>query len=152
MRIKTDNGNVTVSNEVSVKNPDNRRWTNSISTGSNTTDYSEVTNFNTILDSRRTSKTLENYTETQTVSNSDAPILSTELVCNRQYRINSRNINTALLCDNTDTNNLEDLKGPDRVSDQNYLGIYILLFTLPFSLKLVPCLPCVKPRKKSSKC
>ncbi|CAB3250142.1 unnamed protein product [Arctia plantaginis] len=121
MRIKTDNGNVTVLNELSVKNPDNRRWTNSINTESHTTDYSEVTNFNTILDSRRSSNTLENYTGTETISKNDAPVLSTKLVCNRQYRINSRNINTVSLCDNTETTNLEDLKEPDRVSGENYL-------------------------------
>ncbi|XP_075992427.1 schwannomin interacting protein 1 isoform X1 [Anticarsia gemmatalis] len=130
MRIKTENGNVAVYNRqdvISRRNPDNRSWLNSNNTESNiadnTTDYTQVTNCNTIYNSRRNSGTLENYTTgTEIVGETDPSILGTELVCNRQYRINSRNVNTVRSCDNPEKDNLEGTTETVHASCENFIG------------------------------
>ncbi|CAH0603058.1 unnamed protein product [Chrysodeixis includens] len=114
MRIKSsDNGNVAVYNRQDVlshRNPDNRSWLTSNNTEQslreNSTDYSQVFNSNTIYSSRKNSGTIEN-TGTEIGADSDASALSAELVCNRQYRINSRNVNSVESRNSNETDNLE---------------------------------------------
>ncbi|XP_026727256.1 schwannomin-interacting protein 1 homolog isoform X3 [Trichoplusia ni] len=114
MRIKSlDNGNIAVYNRQEVlshRNPDNRSWLTANNTEQslreNSRDYSQVFNSNTIYNSRKNSGTIEN-TSTEIGADSDASALSAELVCNRQYRINSRNVNSSESRNSNETDNLE---------------------------------------------
>ncbi|KAF9415935.1 hypothetical protein HW555_006567 [Spodoptera exigua] len=118
MRIKTsDNGNIAVYNNQDVlsrRNSDNRSWlsvNNSAQTNlrDHTTDYSKVTNCNTVYNSQRKTDTFENYSTTsEVVADSGGLIVSPELVCNQQYRINNRHVNSVQTCDNTTTDILEE--------------------------------------------
>ncbi|KAH9638710.1 hypothetical protein HF086_013982, partial [Spodoptera exigua] len=118
MRIKTsDNGNIAVYNNQDVlsrRNSDNRSWlsvNNSAQTNlrDHTTDYSKVTNCNTVYNSQRKTDTFENYSTTSEVgADSGGLIVSPELVCNQQYRINNRHVNSVQTCDNTTTDILEE--------------------------------------------
>ncbi|XP_022820333.1 schwannomin-interacting protein 1 homolog isoform X2 [Spodoptera litura] len=117
MRIKTsDNGNIAVHNNQDVlsrRNSDNRSWlsvNNSAQTNlrENSTDYSKVTNCNTVYSSQRKLETFENYSTTSEVgADSEDLTVSPELVCNKQYRINNRHVNSVQTCNNSATDNLE---------------------------------------------
>ncbi|KAF9809492.1 hypothetical protein SFRURICE_020789, partial [Spodoptera frugiperda] len=123
MRIKTsDNGNIALYNNQDVlshRNSENRSWlsvNNSAQTNlrENTSEYSKVTNCNTAYNSQRKSDTFENYSTTSEVgADSEDLTVSPELVCNQQYRINNRHVNSVQTCNNTATDILE--KGTDTV-------------------------------------
>ncbi|PZC82458.1 hypothetical protein B5X24_HaOG210499 [Helicoverpa armigera] len=131
MRIKaTDNGNIAVYNRQDVsshRNSDSRTWLSANSTESNlrenTTDYSQVTNCNTVYNSQRNSETFENYsTGTDTGADNEASVLSSELVCNRQYRINNRQTNTVQTCNTVDTDNLEETTKSVRAPCESFIS------------------------------
>ena len=131
MRIKTpDNGNIAVYNRQDVlshRNPDNRTWLTANSTESNlrenTTDLSQVTNCNTVYNSQRNSETFENYSSVRrSGADSEASTPSTELVCNRQYRINSRHVNTVQSRNHSETDNLEETTGTGRAPCEGFLS------------------------------
>lgn len=132
MRIKTtDNGNIAVYNLKDVSshgNPDNRTWltANSIESNlrENTTDYSQVTNYNTVYNSQRNSESFENYSTVRgTGVDSKAITPSVELVCNRQYRINSRHVKTVPSC-KSETENLENTTATARAPYEGFLSKY----------------------------
>ncbi|XP_050550125.1 schwannomin-interacting protein 1 homolog isoform X3 [Spodoptera frugiperda] len=118
MRIKTsDNGNIALYNNQDVlshRNSENRSWlsvNNSAQTNlrENTSEYSKVTNCNTAYNSQRKSDTFENYSTTSEVgADSEDLTVSPELVCNQQYRINNRHVNSVQTCNNTATDILEE--------------------------------------------
>lgn len=118
MRIKTsDNGNIALYNNQDVlshRNSENRSWlsvNNSAQTNlrENTSEYSKVTNCNTAYNSQRKSDTFENYSTTSKVgADSEDLTVSPELVCNQQYRINNRHVNSVQTCNNTATDILEE--------------------------------------------
>lgn len=143
MRIKTtDNGNIAVYNRQDASshgNPDNRTWLTANRAESNlrenTTDYSQVTNFNTVYNSQRKSETFENYsTVRKTGADSQDSAVSAELVCNRQYRINSRHRNTVQSCNNGETGNLEETTATVRPPCESFRSRYCYCFIYRYTL------------------
>lgn len=137
MRIKTtDNGNITVYNRQDIashRNSDNSSWLTSNSTESNlrenTTDNSQVTNCNTIYNSIRNTELSENYpASTDICTAGDVLTLSAELVCNRQYRINSRQVNTVQTINNSDTDALEVTTEIVRTPCEGFISTYFTHF------------------------
>lgn len=133
MRIKTtDNGNIAVYNRhdvLSHGNPDNRTWLTANRAESNlrenTTDHSQVTNCNTVYNSQRNSDTFENYSSVRrSGADSEASSPNAELVCNRQYRINSRHVNTVQSRNKRETDNLEETTATVRSPCESFLSRY----------------------------
>lgn len=134
MRIKTsDNGNIALYNNQDVlshRNSENRSWlsvNNSAQTNlrENTSEYSKVTNCNTAYNSQRKSDTFENYSTTSEVgADSEDLTVSPELVCNQQYRINNRHVNSVQTCNNTATDILEESTDTVRAPCTDFISEY----------------------------
>lgn len=134
MRIKTsDNGNIALYNNQDVlshRNSENRSWlsvNNSAQTNlrENTSEYSKVTNCNTAYNSQRKSDTFENYSTTSEVgADSEDLTVSPELVCNQQYRINNRHVNSVQTCNNTATDILEESTDTVRAPCSDFISKY----------------------------
>lgn len=148
MRIKSlDNGNIAVYNRQEVlshRNPDNRSWLTSNNTDQslreNSRDYSQVFNSNTIYSSRKNSGTIEN-TGTEIGADCDASALSAELVCNRQYRINSRNVNSSESRNSNETDNLEATTETIRAPCERFICTYFPFYAFLCMLLYVSNFP-----------
>lgn len=118
MRIKqtTENGNVApYENRESLHRDSNSQWNHTSEVNTNnlyknrTSNLRLNSNFNTIYKARESSETFVDYNKTKEIRNhgDDNPNGGLE-VCNKQYRIDSRNnVNLARTRNNTETLNLE---------------------------------------------